>query len=114
MLCRKGGPLAVTDSNLLLRWLIPKIFGKSEEELLNMDATCSEFKKLTQNINENSANNFSLDEIFYGCVRPKNPNSIFECNVHRFIKVVNKTMCRPICSLTEATQAKGYATSSHM
>ncbi len=32
-------------------------------------------------------------------------------NVPRFIKVANETMCRPIRALTEA---KGFATSSHM
>jgi 5-oxoprolinase (ATP-hydrolysing) len=115
MRCRKGGPLAVTDANLLLGRLIPdyfpKIFGKSEKEALDVDATRREFEKLAQNINENSANDFSLDEIIYGCVGPDSPNSISECNVHRFIKVANETMCRPIRALTEA---KGYASSSHM
>ena len=37
----KGGPLAVTDANLLLGRLItdyfPKIFGKSEKEPLNIE-----------------------------------------------------------------------------
>jgi 5-oxoprolinase (ATP-hydrolysing) len=105
----------VTDANLLLGRLIPdyfpKIFGKSEKEPLDVDATRSVFEKLAQNINENSANDFSLDEIIYGCVRPDTQNSMSECNVHRFIKVANETMCRPIRALTEA---KGYATSSHM
>jgi len=77
MRCRKGGPLAVTDANLLLGRLIPdyfpKIFGNSEKEPLDVDATRREFEKLAQNINENSANNFSLDEIIYGCVRPSTP-----------------------------------------
>ena len=112
---RKGGPLAVTDANLLLGRLIPeyfpKIFGKSEKEPLDVDATHREFEKLAQNINANSVNDFSLDEIIYGCVRPNTPNSISERNVHRFIKVANETMCRPIRALTEA---KGYATSAHM
>lgn len=105
----------MTDANLLLGRLIPdyfpKIFGKSESEPLDVDATRREFEKLAQNINENSANDFSLDEIIYGCVRPDAPNSISESNVYRFIKVANETMCRPIRALTEA---KGYATSSHM
>jgi 5-oxoprolinase (ATP-hydrolysing) len=105
----------VTDANLLLGRLIPdyfpKIFGKSEKEPLDVDATRRKFEKLAQNINENSANDFSLDEIIYGCVRPDTLDSISECNVHRFIKVANETMCRPIRALTEA---KGYATSSHM
>ncbi|KAI0300115.1 5-oxoprolinase [Multifurca ochricompacta] len=95
---RKGGPLAVTDANLLLGRLIPKyfpkIFGKSEKEPLDVDASRSEFEKLAKTINENSANELSLDEIIYG-----------------FIKVANETMCRPIRALTEA---KGYATSSHI
>jgi N-methylhydantoinase A/oxoprolinase/acetone carboxylase beta subunit len=72
--------LAVTDANLLLGRLIPdyfpKIFGKSENEPLDVDATRREFEKLAQNINENSANDFSLDEIIYGCVRPDAPNSL--------------------------------------
>ncbi|KAH9994653.1 Hydantoinase/oxoprolinase-domain-containing protein [Russula vinacea] len=95
---RKGGPLAVTDANLLLGRLVPKyfpkIFGKAENEPLDEDASRREFEKLAQNINEKSANDLSLDEIIYG-----------------FIKVANETMCRPIRSLTEA---KGYATSSHI
>ncbi|KAH9061165.1 5-oxoprolinase [Lactarius vividus] len=95
---RKGGPLAVTDANLLLGRLIPeyfpKIFGKSEKEPLDTDASRREFEKLAREINDNSTNEFSLDEIVYG-----------------FIKVANETMCRPIRALTEA---KGYATSSHI
>lgn len=69
---RKGGPLAVTDANLLLGRLIPeyfpKIFGKSEKEPLDVDATRREFEQLAKNINESSANELSLDEIIYGCV----------------------------------------------
>ncbi|KAH9173815.1 5-oxoprolinase [Lactarius sanguifluus] len=95
---RKGGPLAVTDANLLLGRLIPeyfpKIFGKSEKEPLDTDASRREFAKLAREINDNSTNEFSLDEIVYG-----------------FIKVANETMCRPIRALTEA---KGYATSAHI
>lgn len=95
---RKGGPLAVTDANLLLGRLIPeyfpKIFGKSEKEPLDTDASRREFEKLARDINDKSTNEFSLDEIVYG-----------------FIKVANETMCRPIRALTEA---KGYATSSHI
>ena len=86
MRCRKGGPLAVTDANLLLGRLIPdyfpKIFGKSEKEPLDVDATRDVFEKLAQNINKNSANDFSLDEIIYGCVRPDSQNSMSQYNVH--------------------------------
>ncbi|KAI0260774.1 5-oxoprolinase [Gloeopeniophorella convolvens] len=95
---RKGGPLAVTDANLLLGRLIPdyfpKIFGKSEKEPLDVDASRRGFEKLSEDINKDSTNELNLDEIIYG-----------------FIKVANETMCRPIRALTEA---RGYATSSHI
>ena len=62
----------MTDANLLLGRLIPeyfpKIFGKSEKEPLDTDASRSEFEKLARDINNNSTNEFSLDEIVYGCV----------------------------------------------
>lgn len=100
MLCfrRKGGPLAVTDANLLLGRLIPdyfpKIFGKSEKEPLDVDASRVAFDKLLSDINTESGRKMELDEVVYG-----------------FIKVANETMCRPIRALTEA---RGHATGKHM
>lgn len=95
---RKGGPLAVTDANLLLGRLIPdffpKIFGKLEKEPLDTEASRNLFEKIAKEINESNANHLSLDEIVYG-----------------FIKVANETMCRPIRALTEA---RGHATSKHI
>jgi len=100
---RKGGPLAVTDANLLLGRLIPdyfpKIFGKSEKESLDVEASRVTFEKVAREINDcnlsnGSARKLKLDEIVYG-----------------FIKVANETMCRPIRALTEA---RGYATSRHI
>lgn len=88
----------MTDANLVLGRLIPdyfpKIFGKTEKEPLDVDASRSAFDKLVEEINANSAKKLDLDEIVYG-----------------FIKVANETMCRPIRALTEA---RGYATSKHM
>ncbi|KAJ3490111.1 hypothetical protein NLI96_g1665 [Meripilus lineatus] len=95
---RKGGPLAVTDANLILGRLIPdyfpKIFGKSEKEPLDSEASRIAFEKLASEINESQDKKIDLDEIVYG-----------------FIKVANETMCRPIRALTEA---RGYATSKHI
>lgn len=69
---RKGGPLAVTDANLLLGRLIPdyfpKIFGKSEREPLDIEASQSAFEVLAKHINDNSETKLSFDEIVYGCV----------------------------------------------
>ncbi|KAG1745101.1 Hydantoinase/oxoprolinase-domain-containing protein [Suillus paluster] len=95
---RKGGPLAVTDANLLLGRLIPdyfpKIFGKSEKEPLDSEASHVAFEKVAKEINESHEMNLDLDDIVYG-----------------FIKVANETMCRPIRALTEA---RGYSTGKHV
>ncbi|KAG8714788.1 hypothetical protein FRC09_017244, partial [Ceratobasidium sp. 395] len=94
---RKGGPLAVTDANLLLGRLIPdlfpKIFGKSENEPLDLEASKTAFEKVAEEIRKSSDKEYTLDEIVYG-----------------FIQVANETMCRPIRALTEA---RGYSTGSH-
>ncbi|KAH7920328.1 hypothetical protein BV22DRAFT_1133174 [Leucogyrophana mollusca] len=95
---RKGGPLAVTDANLLLGRLIPdyfpKIFGKSEKEPLDTQASRTAFETVAKEINESHDKKLELDEIVYG-----------------FIKVANETMCRPIRALTEA---RGYSTAKHV
>jgi 5-oxoprolinase (ATP-hydrolysing) len=113
---RKGGPLAVTDANLLLGRLIPdyfpKIFGKSEKESLDAQASRTAFEKLAKEINDSHEKKIPLDEIVYGYAA-----SSLLCQIsnnhfrYRFIKVSNETMCRPIRALTEA---RGYATSKHM
>jgi N-methylhydantoinase A/oxoprolinase/acetone carboxylase beta subunit len=115
---RKGGPLAVTDANLILGRLIPdyfpKIFGKGENEGLDAEASQTGFEKLAKEINDyygshtgsgesataagggggGGGGEKSLDEIVYG-----------------FIKVANETMCRPIRALTEA---RGFEMGKHM
>ncbi|KAF2267471.1 hypothetical protein CC78DRAFT_614200 [Lojkania enalia] len=99
---RKGGPLTITDANLLLGRLLPdffpKIFGKNEDEGLDPEATEQLFKELAEQINKeisggNKNKEMSLDEIAQG-----------------FIKIANETMTRPIRSLTEA---RGHDTSKH-
>ena len=96
---RKGGPLTVTDANLLLGRLLPeffpKIFGTSENEGLDETASEKLFDELTERINADAQQErrMNRDEVAYG-----------------FIKIANETMTRPIRSLTEA---KGHDTSRH-
>jgi 5-oxoprolinase (ATP-hydrolysing) len=53
---RKGGPLTITDANLFLGKLnpnyFPKIFGKTEKEPLDFEATATAFKALHVEISE--------------------------------------------------------------
>lgn len=99
---RKGGPLTVTDANFFLGRLLPdffpKIFGKTEDQGLDKEASEKFFHELTDEINKEVAGDkqekkMSPDEVAYG-----------------FIKIANETMTRPIRSLTEA---KGHDTSQH-
>ncbi|KAI9209509.1 Hydantoinase B/oxoprolinase-domain-containing protein [Polychytrium aggregatum] len=106
---RKGGPLAITDANLVLGHLIPdyfpKIFGASEKEPLDIQASLALFQQLTDDVNAflsseaaknggAAAKQMTLDQVAFG-----------------FIKVANESMCRPI---RELTQAKGYDTANHV
>ena len=67
---RKGGPLAVTDANLLLGRLIPdffpKIFGKTENQPLDVEASKQGFEALAQEVNSNFDKQLELDEVVYG------------------------------------------------
>lgn len=51
---KKGGPLAVTDANLVLGRLLPhyfpKIFGPQENEPLDKDSVIKAFKKITNEV----------------------------------------------------------------
>ena len=94
---RKGGPATVTDANLFLGRLLPdffpKIFGKNENEGLDMQASEKLLQELADKINKEDGKNITADEVAYG-----------------FLTVANETMTRPIRSLTEA---KGHDTSKH-
>ena len=64
----------MTDANLLLGRLMPdyfpKIFGQSEKEPLDVEASKTAFEKLAIKINESNESTttkeLSLDEIVYG------------------------------------------------
>ncbi|KAK4433785.1 5-oxoprolinase [Sesamum alatum] len=100
---RKGGELAVTDANLILGYVIPdyfpSIFGPSEDQPLDINATRVEFEKLAKQINfyrknqDPAAKDMTVEEIAHG-----------------FVNVANETMCRPIRQLTEM---KGHETKNH-
>ncbi|XP_067628315.1 5-oxoprolinase [Eurosta solidaginis] len=103
---KKGGPLTVTDANLILGRLLPeyfpKIFGSNENEALEFAVTKEKFEELRKVINEYLNNGggggdmkkLSIEDIALG-----------------FIRVANEAMCRPIRALT---QARGLDTSQHV
>ncbi|KAH8892116.1 hypothetical protein GQ53DRAFT_863833 [Thozetella sp. PMI_491] len=94
---RKGGPLTVTDANLLLGRLrpefFPKIFGPNEDLPLDIEASRKLFEEITEQINQDAAAKLTVEEVAAG-----------------FLDVANESMCRPIRTLTEA---RGYDASRH-
>ena len=94
---RKGGPATVTDANLFLGRLLPeffpKIFGKNEDEGLDLDASRKVLQELADQIKAETGKHMDIDEVAYG-----------------FLTVANETMTRPIRSITEA---KGHDSSKH-
>ncbi|KAM3511577.1 hypothetical protein MY11210_004795 [Beauveria gryllotalpidicola] len=94
---RKGGPATVTDANLYLGRLLPeffpKIFGKNEDEGLDVEASRKVLQELADQVNRETGKNMSADEVAYG-----------------FLTVANEAMTRPIRSITEA---KGHDSSKH-
>ncbi|KAK1999727.1 hydantoinase B/oxoprolinase [Colletotrichum falcatum] len=94
---RKGGPLTVTDANVVLGRVhpefFPKIFGPNEDLPLDVDASRRLFEELTASINKDESTNLSVEEVAAG-----------------FLDVANESMCRPIRTLTEA---KGYDAGLH-
>ncbi|EPE06878.1 5-oxoprolinase [Ophiostoma piceae UAMH 11346] len=94
---RKGGPLTITDANLFLGRLLPdyfpKIFGKHENEGLDLDIVRTKFAELTEQVNRETGQKKTPAEVAMG-----------------FIDVANEAMAKPIRALTEA---QGYDTSKH-
>ncbi|KAJ1734172.1 hypothetical protein LPJ61_001210 [Coemansia biformis] len=104
---RKGGPLAVTDANLLLGRLrpehFPHIFGDTEDQPLDTEAACAQFEVLATGINaEMRARSVAAGQ-------RHTDKSTMEIALG-FLQVANETMCRPIRALTEA---KGHNVQKH-
>ncbi|KAJ1666966.1 hypothetical protein IW140_004777 [Coemansia sp. RSA 1813] len=104
---RKGGPLAVTDANLLLGRLraehFPNIFGDSEDQPLDLETTRELFGKLTKRINSE----MQSERVALG--QAHSDKSIEQVALG-FLQVANEAMCRPIRALTEA---KGHDVQRH-
>lgn len=94
---RNGGPLTVTDANLVLGRLIPEyfpsVFGPGHDQPLDRKSALAKFQQLSNVINHDTGKSLTLEEVADG-----------------FLQVANQAMCGPIRSLTEA---RGYDTAAH-
>jgi 5-oxoprolinase (ATP-hydrolysing) len=98
---RKGGPLAITDANLILGRLqpdfFPRIFGSNRDEALDAAAPMSLFQEMLREVTTSSAGSESI-------------STVHELALG-FIRVANEAMCRPI---REMTSARGFDIRSHV
>lgn len=66
----KGGPLAVTDANLILGRLLPQyfpaIFGPNENEPLDIEATRKSFEIMARQVKEETGKDMSVEDIALG------------------------------------------------
>lgn len=97
---RKDGPLTVTDANLFLGRLVPEyfpqIFGKNEDEPLDVEVTRTLFDSMKTEVNSGlpvGTAKMTAEEVALG-----------------FLRVANESMCRPIRTLTEA---RGHDAAHH-
>ena len=95
---RNGGPLSLTDANLVLGRLVPEyfpsVFGKNEDQSLSVDASTKSFEKFIEYLEPLSDKKRSLEEVAYS-----------------FIEVANENMSRAI---HEITVSRGYDSRDHI
>uniref|UniRef100_A0A452V663 5-oxoprolinase, ATP-hydrolysing n=1 Tax=Ursus maritimus TaxID=29073 RepID=A0A452V663_URSMA len=91
---RKGGPVTVTDANLVLGRLLPAsfpcIFGPGEDQPLSPEASRKDLEAVATEVNSFLTNG--------PC--PASPLSLEEVAMG-FVRVANEAMCRPIRALTQ-------------
>ncbi|NIQ03309.1 MAG: 5-oxoprolinase, partial [Nitrospinaceae bacterium] len=97
---RRGGPLSLTDANLLLGRLLPdyfpQVFGPGEDQPLDLGATRAAFEELTRQIQADRPG-----------PSPRTPEEV----AYGFVQVANETMARPI---REVSVSRGYDLQDHV
>jgi 5-oxoprolinase (ATP-hydrolysing) len=96
---RRGGPLSVTDCNVLLGKIqpqhFPSVFGPNGDEPLDVDAARSAFARLTSDINAASGTAYSPEEVAEGFLRiavENMANAIKKISVQRGYDVTRYTL----------------------
>lgn len=99
---KRGGLAAVTDANVVLGRLqpdfFPRIFGASENEPLDVEASRRALAEILEEVNADAA------------VRGRDPIPSVDELALGFVAVAVEAMCRPIRALT---QAKGHDAAAH-
>jgi 5-oxoprolinase (ATP-hydrolysing) len=97
---RRGGPLTVTDANLLLGRIdpdfFPHVFGPSGAEPLDAPATASAFATLAETVAKTTGTGITPEQVAAGCLRiavERMANAIKQISVQRGHDVTRFTLC---------------------
>ncbi|MEE2745823.1 MAG: hydantoinase B/oxoprolinase family protein, partial [Pseudomonadota bacterium] len=95
----RGGPLTLTDANLILGRIqpdfFPKIFGQTEKMPLDINIATKQFNTLLEEINTNLGKTFSLEEVAEGFLKvavENMANAIKKISVQKGYDVRNYTL----------------------
>jgi 5-oxoprolinase (ATP-hydrolysing) len=97
---RRGGPLAVTDANLMVGKLLPDffphVFGPSADRPLDAEVVRAAFGALAHEVTKSTGIERSPEELAHGCLAIANDNmanAIKEISVQRGIDVTHYALC---------------------
>ncbi|MEK0083196.1 hydantoinase B/oxoprolinase family protein [Benzoatithermus flavus] len=97
---RRGGPLAVTDANLMVGKLLPDffphVFGPNADQPLDAEVVRATFAALAHEVERATGISRTPEELAHGCLAIANDNmanAIKEISVQRGIDVTRYTLC---------------------
>src|SRR4051794_31417027 len=97
---RRGGPLAVTDANLMVGKLLPDffphLFGPSGDQPLDAEVVRGAFAGLAHEVRKSTGMERTAEELAHGCLAIANDNmanAIKEISVQRGIDVTHYALC---------------------
>jgi 5-oxoprolinase (ATP-hydrolysing) len=97
---RRGGPLAVTDANLMVGKLLPEffphVFGATADQPLDAEVVKAAFAGLAHEVERATGISRTPEELAQGCLAIANDNmanAIKEISVQRGIDVTHYTLC---------------------
>jgi 5-oxoprolinase (ATP-hydrolysing) len=97
---RRGGPLTVTDANVMLGKIqpqyFPAVFGSEANQSLDQAVVLTKFTKLTSTINTATANNFAPEQVaagFMAIAVANMANAIKKISLQRGYDVTHYVLC---------------------
>ncbi|MDN3921487.1 hydantoinase B/oxoprolinase family protein [Roseateles violae] len=96
----RGGPLTITDANVVLGRIqpdyFPSIFGPQGDRPLDVDAARRGFERLAQQVSEGFGRPWSVEELAEGCIKiavENMANAVKEISIRRGHNITDHALC---------------------